>query len=154
MAGAVVELREKPGEAVAARSTNRRTASDWASVSSAGRRARFGKGQRGHAEGYLTGDAQRFAAGCKDGEFRAGLKQRICQARTRIDHVLAVIQDQQQLFVLEVILQQCNHLRARLLAQAQGAGGEGGHQGRIRQRRQLHQPDAIGVLLQQPGGNL
>ena len=117
--------------------------------------ADIGQGQGRHAEGHFAGDPQRFAAGGQDGQLRAGLQQRICQAGAGLDHVLAVVQDQQQLLLSRDIPAAASIAWGPVSSRRPRARAVTvGHQGRVGQRGQLHQPDAVSELLHQPGRGL
>ncbi len=81
-------------------------------------------------------------------QVRAGFQQRIRQPGAGFDQVLAVVQEQEQALLLQVILQQSQSLRFCLQAHAHGAGNRLDNQLRLRQWRQLGKPDPIRVLLQ------
>ena len=78
------------GRAAAARSANSRTAGNSSANSTplpVGRLA-----ERRHGEHDLADDAERFAAGREHAHVRAQPEQVFGQARTRVDHVLAVVE--------------------------------------------------------------
>ena len=81
--------------------------------------------------------------------------RRVGQQRAGVDQVLAVVQHQQQLLGRAGASASVSSERPpRLLAHAERRGDRLGHQRRVGQRRQLHQPDAVGVGRQRLAGEL
>ena len=63
--------------------------------------------------------------------------------------MLAVIQQDEHPFVLQIIAEHVDHRALRLVTQADGDRRGAGHQQGIEDRSQLHQPDAGGIVIQQ-----
>ncbi len=105
--------------------------------------------ERRHLINAFAVYAQRLATGGHHAGHCADAQQCLCHARGRVDHVLAVVQYQQQL----LRPYHCGHpldgMRTGGERQSQCARNGRGDQRRIRQRRQLGQPYAIGELGQQ-----
>jgi hypothetical protein len=99
----------------------------------------------------LTFYAQRFAACCQHRDIWAKTHQGLRHGGGRIDQVLAIVKNEPRFFISEG---PCNGLRERLVPfppQAEDARHGGGHQGRIRQRRQLDkQNPALKLCCLQP----
>jgi hypothetical protein len=74
--------------------------------------------------------------------------------RAGLHHVLAVVQNEQELAGLEGIREGLGERAARRLAQAQRPGHALRDERRLRQRRQLHHPDPIRVVLEELSGEL
>ena len=72
-----------------------------------------------------------------------GTQQRLGKGGAGFDQVLAVVQDQQQAPGPEVIREGLGQRTARLLANTQNGGHSLGHESRVGQRRQFHQPNAV-----------
>ena len=102
--------------------------------------------ERRHAIDVLARRAQRLAAGREDARVRTGAQQRLGHARRRLDHVLAVVEHEQELLAA----QRRGHALRRAGAGWQREPERGGDRDRdqlgIGQRRQLGDPDAVGVV--------
>ena len=113
----------------------------------------LGQAQRRHRVRQLTGHPQHFAAGGQQLDARPGLQQRLGQAGRCVQHMLAVVQDQQQLPVSDKLAQRIGHRPARRLFDAQHAGHCLRHplSGllQVLQRRQLNKPHAVGKAVHQ-----
>jgi hypothetical protein len=96
----------------------------------------------------LSGHAQRLAAGGQHGQVRAACEELHCQLGSRIDHVLAVVEDQQQAATLERIGDHGREWPVALLLYAQCTAYRAGHGGAGGQRRQLDPPRAIGEAIE------
>ena len=68
--------------------------------------------------------------------------------------MLTVVQNEQRRPCAQVALQDFEQGAAGLLGHAQHGGDRLGHQRRVCQRRQLHEPSAIREVIQHPGGDL
>ena len=136
----------KPGETTWPRSTNSRTASYLGSSAREGRWWGSGSVSDGTRKGF-TRHPQDFAAACQDGQLRAGVQQNVCQAGAGLQQVFAVVQDQQQAFLAQEIHQRIADVVPGCFRHTQGRSHRLGHQGRVGQRSQLHQPGAVGVML-------
>ena len=156
-AGAFWSVSAKAGCTAAARSTNRRTASHCASASGGGRapRRRSGQGQRGHPPGRLPGDAQRLPAGGQDarraGQARSRASASRAQASSRCSQLSST---SSRRLGRSASVERGQQRPARLLPHAHAPGHRLGHQGRVGQRRQLHQPHPVRVRLQGVGRGL
>jgi len=93
----------KSGFTARARSTNRRTASDWVRTSQRWQPLRIGKIERRDRVLLLPGDPQRGAARGKHLEVRRGLQEG-AHDRRRGQDLLEVVENQEQLLAAEVLL--------------------------------------------------
>jgi hypothetical protein len=66
---------------------------------------RVGCLQGRHAPGDLAGDPQRFAAGRQDADGGTRAQEGVGQLRAGVEQVLAVVEDEQQLFALQPLEQ-------------------------------------------------
>ena len=74
--------------------------------------------------------------------------ERVDQLRATVDQVLAVVEEQQQPLVLEVLGESLDDWTAWLFHQAQHRHYCLRHETLVRERREFHQPDAIGKALE------
>jgi hypothetical protein len=93
--------------------------------------------------GSLARDAQRLAAGRQDTQLPAVEYELLGDLGANVDQVFAVVEDQQQLLLCEVLLQQFHHGAAALLGQVEHAPDRLGHQRGVCERRKLHDPDTV-----------
>ncbi len=121
--------------------------------------------QRRHDHQRLTGDGERFAARAEDSQSGATGQEVIGDLGGRVEQVLAVVQDDHRRLIGERVDQairgvaggQCLALYERRLAQAHRAEHGLRHVGRVGDRRELGEPDAVrdveplGRLARQPG---
>ena len=94
-----------------------------------------------------TGHVERLAARRQNPKSRAGTQQGIDEPGTRLDEVLAVVQDQQEPSVPQRIDDARGQRAFRLLGYVQGGRQGLWNQRMVGQRRELHQPDAVLVCL-------
>src|SRR5262249_22802790 len=87
-------------------------------------------------------------------EMRADVQERLGQRGAGVRQMLAVVQNQQQALVSQMLDERLREGAARLFAQSQRGPRLLGNQPLVPQRPQLHQKDAIGELFQQFGGGL
>ena len=104
-------------------------------------RARQGK--RSQPVPGLPGHRQRLPAGRQDLHVIAGQQQPRAQTSGRADHMLAVIQHQQQLLPGQHPRHRISGRLPRLLRYPQRRRHHRGHQGRVPHRRQLCQPHPV-----------
>ena len=120
---------------------------------------RAGQGQRRQPVPGLPGHPQRLPAGRQHPHIIAGRQQPGAQLRRRADHVLAVIQHQQQLLPGQHPRQRLGRRHPRLLPHPQRRRHHRRHLRRVPHRRQLRQPHPVreparhlpGHLTGQPG---
>ncbi len=101
-------------------------------------------GQRADLDDLLAGAAERFPGGDQHRQSGCGLEEFAHEMAALGDHVLAGVEDEEQLLV--------GHPRAQLLVegaggvvgQADGVGDGHGEQAGVAQRRELHPPDPVG----------
>ena len=91
----------------------------------------------------LAGDLQRLAAGGQHAQAGAGGQQARGQRRAGVQQVLAVVQHQQQRPRPQGGDQAVQQRHPRRLAHAQGGRHGLGHQRRVGEGGQLHQPDPV-----------
>ena len=108
------------------------------------RRARRQR-QRLHDVGLLPGDAQRDAAGRQDANVGRGAQDRAGELCARVDHLLAVVEDQHHRAGLEVRRQRLQQRPPRFLAHAEHARRLARDQRSVADRLQVDEPDAVGV---------
>ena len=80
-----------------ARSSSSAIASYWPSAAAGGGRCGSGQRQRRHGDDVLAGDAQRLAAGREHPQAGRGAEQPVDEPGARLDHVLAVVEHEQEL---------------------------------------------------------
>ena len=102
-------------------------------------------GQRGHPPGGFAGDAQRLAAGDQEPNRRTLPEHNIGERGTGADEVLAVVQHQQQVLVGQPGGKRLDKGLTGLIAHIDRPCHGRHHQCRVRQHRQLRQPDAVRV---------
>src|SRR5215217_263402 len=69
-----------------------------------GRTLRVGRVERGHRPNYLSLYPQRFTARCHYAHVRARVEKRVRKAGCSLQEMLAVVHNQEQLFVLQDLL--------------------------------------------------
>jgi hypothetical protein len=84
----------------------------------------------------------------------ASLQQPLCQLCTCVHHMLAVIQNDEELPVAHEARQRVEHGAARLFLDAQYGRGGLRHQLRVGNRRQFDEPDAVRIVLQHDRSHL
>ena len=171
--GALAGVSSKAGATAIARSVKRRTESEAASASNdqaapasrdgqaalrgacscPGRHVRW-HGQRRDLDDRLARDAERFATGGHDRQRRAGLQQRLGQRGGGADDVLAVVEEQEHRLEAQVVGQADIDGRVRLVLDAERSGHLRGHRRWVGDRRQLDQPDAVRVGIDEAAGDL
>ena len=114
----------------------------------------FRQRQGRHAVDGLAGNAQSLAAAGDDLEPGAGVQQLFDELGARFNQVLAVVDDQQQFLVAQVVQQQLVQRHAHLFAQAEDRGDGALDQRRIGDGRQLRDPDAVWKEMQGLCGDL
>ncbi len=113
-----------------------------------------GNGEAGHRIDGLAGNVQRLAGGRQHPQLRRRPQQRRRQLGTGRDQVLAVVDDQQHLAVLRVLHQRLDDRAPRLLLHAEHRRDRLRHEPRVRHRRELDEPDAVGVVVDDLGADL
>ena len=114
----------------------------------------LGLGQRGHPPNDLVGTPQRLAARGQDAHARPGSQNLLGQAGTRVDQVLAVVENDQRIASGQMRGQRL-HGRARPGDRhADGQRRRLRHERGIAEIRQIDKPSAVGQLRQRPGGGL
>jgi hypothetical protein len=108
-------------------------------------RGSVGQRQRGQRIGLLTRYAQWLTTGGHNRRFRSRMKHGVGEARTSLQQVLAIVQQQQQLAALDSRAQGLQDRLPRRLMHAQHLGHRARHQRRIGQRGQVHEPDTVAV---------
>ena len=116
--------------------------------------AEVGQRERRQAQGDLTSDTQKFAARGQDAELGTRPQQPLGERRASVDQVLAVIQHEQERPGAQVLRQSSRERSATPFMEAEHQGHRLRHHGRVDQRRQFHQPDAVRVPWQDIGRNV
>ncbi len=120
-----------------------------------GRRfARLGNGQGRHRIRSLAGHVQGLAARREELESRAGLHELLREVGARVDQVLAVVENHEELAVPDELDERLDHRAAGLLHDSEYRGHRLRHQARIGHRRKFDEPDAVGKLVEHVCGNL
>ena len=112
------------------------------------RYALAGNRQRRDAQHLFAGDAERFLRRRQHPQPRCGGKQGIDHRRGRIDHMLAVVDDQQHGLVAHAARQQVQWRELARRLDAQRRRGRAGDQRRVCNRRELDHPHAIDVMVE------
>jgi hypothetical protein len=111
-------------------------------------------GQRQHREALLAGGAQQLAARGQDAHVRRRLEDRVRELRRGLDHVLAVVEDQQGTVPLQVRADALQQRPARLLAHAERLRRLADDEPGVADRREVEEPDAVGKFVDLLGGGL
>ena len=123
-----------PGRACCARSTNSATDVE-----------RSSDGTR-HATSPATPSGSRLVASTrKRGHAR---KQRLDHLGRRVEHLLAVVDDQQRVEIVQLFGQRVDERTPELLAQAEHTGDRLGDVAAVRDRGELRAPHAVGVTVE------
>ncbi|MGY4282488.1 hypothetical protein ACVWXO_001708 [Bradyrhizobium sp. LM2.7] len=109
-------------------------------------------GKRRQSIDLLALDAQSFPAGGQDMNLRRGPKYLCSQRRGRRDDVLAIVQDQQQLLVMQM-RKQGGHRIVGLRRQAEHQQDRGDHEIGIAERGKIDEMRGIGERLEQVVGD-
>ena len=115
---------------------------------------RIGQGQRPEPVPGLPSHGQRLPAGRQHPHIITRRQQPRAQLRGRADHVLAVIQHQQQLLPGQHPRQRLVRRHPRLLGYPQRRGHHRRHLRRVLDRRQLRQPGPVGEPARHLPGHL
>ena len=91
---------------------------------------RVGHRQRGHRHNAFAGEPQRGPAGGQNRQARAPA-QEIGGQRRRVEQVLEIVENQQQVAVAQRITQTVGKRAVACLDQPEGAGDRGGDEGRV-----------------------
>ena len=153
-AAAFSAVTRNDGCAAIARSTKRRTAADCVSASAFAGSPGSGTGNGGSLNILLDLDFQQLAARRQDLDARTRLQQLLRELRTGVRDVLAVVEDQQELPILDMLKQCVRDPAPRLLLDPERRRHRLRHQPRIRERRELDEPYAIGKVVQHLGAHL
>ena len=100
-------------------------------------------GQGWHAINLLTGNAQRLAAGCEQMNLTAAPQNGIRERHHGVDHMLAIVQDDEQLPRPQCIHEGVQNRPIRRFLYADSGGDRGRDQAGIVQGGQLGQPDPV-----------
>ena len=113
-------------------------------------------GQRQHAQRIdaLGADAQWLPAGGDDAHVGRFAQQGVHQVGAGAQHVLAVVEDQQQLLPAQVVAQGLLQRLARGFLDAEHLRQRAAHQRRIEQRGEVDEPDAVPKGIEHFGGSL
>ena len=115
---------------------------------------RPGSRERAHRKEPLPVDAQPFSAGCQDLQSRRSREQRLAQLRAGGKDVLAVVEDEQGIPGREMRREAFPQRPARLFLDPQSRGDGDLDSGCILDRREIDEPDAVGVASKPPLGEL
>ncbi len=110
-------------------------------------RARIRERKRGQRIGRLAGDAQRLAARREHLEAGARLQEPVRELGARVDQVLAVVEHDEQASVCHELRQRVERRAAGLLDHTQHRRDRLSHEAAIGDRRELDEPDAVRVIV-------
>ena len=116
--------------------------------------ADFGQRERWNQIAGLADHSQPFSTGGHDFQSRRHLEERCRRVRARLDQVLTVVQDEQQVSTPQRVEKGDVRRPSGLLPHVQDRPHRGQYQSRIGQRRQLDQPDTVRVVIQEISRNL
>src|ERR1700680_4600921 len=102
----------------------------------------------------LTAKVQSLAARREDAQLRRATKQRLGEARARIDEGFAVVEHEEQLVRLEVLAERLRKCLAGLFVHAQHLGDGVRNERWILERSKIYERDAVGKFIQHVGGDL
>ena len=108
----------------------------------------------GHPEDVLPASAKRFPARNKQADPRARPNDSGCQLGDRAEHLLGVVEDQQQVPVADVVEQGVEHGAPRRLADPERGSRGAGHQIGFCHRCQLDEPHPVAGPIQGIGRQL
>ena len=97
---------------------------------------------------------QRLAARREDTDSGNRLEQRVGESRARVDQVLAVVEDDQQRVLAQVLAQALGDGLAGVLADTQHVTRGVGNQRWVANRREVDEPHTVGIAVQHVGGDL
>jgi hypothetical protein len=117
-------------------------------------RCRLGQRQRQHRVHLLARNAQRFAARRDDADVGRGAQDRVRERRAGAHDLLAVVEDQQCLARFQMRAQRVRERFSRLLAHGEHLCRFMRDERRIADRREIEEPDAVGVRIEHVGGDL
>ena len=135
----------KVGSTAWARSTKSLTES--IEISSAGSTTgiRVRHRQRRHAEDDLARDPESLTAGGQDPQAGAAPEERLRDGRARVDQVLAVVEDEQDLAVAQMLDDELDVRLGLPLPDAEHVGHGLDDEGGVADCRELDQPHAVAV---------
>ena len=163
-AAALSGVTAKPGTLAAARSTNSRTDSlaailrepvvDGVMSSAGRRRARVRHVERRDGQDSLASEGERLPARGEDGHARAVGDDRLDHVGCRCDEVLAIVERHQELLEPQEVDECLKRRLTRRLSNAEGAANLANDGGRVHQRRELDDPGAVPVAVDELRGCL
>ena len=115
---------------------------------------RVGDRQRRHAPRDLARQVERLTAGRQDAQGRAAPEERIDRRRRVIEQVFAVVDDEQCASISEPSDHGVEQLDLGGGLHPEDIGDRCQHRARLTERRELDVPDAIGVDVDEIGGDL
>ncbi len=119
------------------------------------RHARVGRNlERRHAIRRFAGDIQRLAAGRDDPHLGATAQDGTREAPRFVNNMLAIVENEQQAFALQIREQCLNQWAVRLLLKVQRSRSHACYERRIGDWCELRQPHAVAELVEELGTNL
>ena len=112
------------------------------------------RGERCQRKHLFAGRVEVLAAGREDGDARRMRQHRSGEARARVDQVLAVVEDDEKAPVRDLRAHRLHQARLVVHAQSECLGDRPGHQPCVGQRGQIDEPGAVGVVVEDVGGDL
>ena len=115
--------------------------------------------RRGHCQSryrkaHFARHTQGLPAGRQNPRTRAPPHQAPCQCRAGLHNVLAVVEDEQEASIGDVLDQRFGHRVSRFLLDAEHGCDCLRHESRIIERSELDEPHPVWVILEDLGGNL
>jgi hypothetical protein len=109
------------------------------------RRKIFGIGEckRRRAKSYFARDVQRFAARRENRNLGRVSQNVVGKLRARVDQVFTVVEDEEKIFCAEKIAEEIGKRATGLFLQTKDGGDSLQNQVRIRERREVNEPDTI-----------
>src|SRR5215471_16552953 len=84
----------------------------------------------------------------------ARLQKFLRQLGARLQHMFAIVEDDQQLPVSDVLSERLDHRPSRSVSDAEHEGHDLGHEASVRHMRQFHEPYAVGITFEHIGSDL
>ena len=109
--------------------------------------ARIGRGQRRQGKRGLARHMERLAARRDDRQPATSLQEMPCQLRARQQQMLAIVEDEQERPVRDELVQRFDERQAGFLLDPERRRNRVGHEIRIRNRREVDEPDTIGMRI-------
>ena len=107
--------------------------------------------ERRHPPRHLAGDAHRLATRRQHAQARARVQQRLDHPGRRVEHLLAVVDDEQRVEIAQLLRQRVDERTTELLAQTEHPGDRLGDVAAVADRGELRAPHAVGERVELVG---